>query len=151
MDLIGLRKIIVKLNLLNSNRMEHVRNSFTTTREDKADYEDRFKEQEWYNQVIGEIDQQLLGRDLEKLTLTRDELQVKIQEKLESRYDEVLEKTRQKGAGTMTEERKPTYAFSTPTPEEGDGNFTKGWKARMEEVEGDYKFLESCGIKKEIW
>lgn len=143
-ELRGLKNILKKLMLLNSSRMAQIRDSWVTTKEDSAEYEERYSEQQWYKQAIEEINLQIVGKDLK---ISRDTLKSNIKAKLESRYDEVLEKTRQKGAGSM---KRETYFFSTPDPD-GETFDGEGIAARKKEVEYDYDFLESCGIKREIW
>jgi hypothetical protein len=151
MDLPGLKNILKKLQVLNNNRMAVIRDSFVTTEADSAEYEERFRERNWYDMAVMEIDRQLSGLHLEKLTLTRDELQLKIQNRLEFRYNEVIDKIRQTGAGIMVEDEKlGFYPFSTPSLEETDGSFA-GMEARMKEVKDDEDFLRSCGIEGEIW
>ena len=175
MDLQGLKCILRKLMVLNNDRMAEIRDTFVTTEADTAEYEDRFKERNWYDQAVMEIDIQLSGRSLQVLKLTRDELQLKIQKRLESRYDEVLERTRQTGAGNLSDDdwdreqekfrlslraqckegggrlrERGTYFFSTPDPDM-EGETYDSVEAREKEVQGDYDFLESCGIKREIW
>jgi len=104
MTLPELKRILTKLMILNSNRMAQIRDSFIVSKDEEAEYEDRFKEREWYNKVVGEIDQEVLVEETGLFGHTREALKLKIQNKLESRYNEVLDKVRETGAGTLPDE-----------------------------------------------
>lgn len=99
-ELRGLKNILKKLMVLNSSRMEYIRDSFVTTEADSAEYEERYSEQQWYKESIEEINVQIVGKDLK---ISRDTLKSNIKAKLESRYDEVLENIRKAGAGHMVD------------------------------------------------
>lgn len=144
MDLPSLKSILSKLKILNNNRMAEIKDQWVRKEADRAEYEDRFKQRNWYDQTIMEIDIHLSGRNLQTLKITRDELQLKIEKRLESKYDEVLERTRQDGAGTMTD-GDHIMGF---VPEDLD-EYEKGPDCDNNMSMEDREFLESCGIKTE--
>lgn len=137
-----IKSILKKLMILNSSRMAQIRDSFVATKDEEAEYEDRYREQRWYEQAIKEINIQIVGKDLK---ISKEALQLKIRNKLEARYDEVLEKTRQNGEGTIPDDNG-TLSGQTPM----DPDDPKRGPAYANRISlGDREFLESCGIKTE--
>lgn len=135
-DLFDLKKILKKLMILNATRMAEIRNQPTITLAENADYEDRYREAEWYANTLGDIEESEKLNEVEEkdlygeIAFARDTLKANIRRKLEARYDEILDKTRKLGAGTM--------------PDSLTGEIED---ARMSQ--DDKKFLKSCGIKTE--
>lgn len=133
MSLPSLKSILKKLMVLNTNRMAQIRDQYNITSDENAEYEERYREAEWYTNAMDDIEESERLNTVESgVVAARDTLRKNIQVKLESRYDEILDKTRKLGAGTMRER----VAWG---PERRDDSMS------ME----DRKFLESCGIKTE--
>lgn len=129
MSLYSLKSVLKKLMILNSNRMAQIRDQFTITLDENAEYEERYKEAEWYASALDDIDE---SERLNAVEGDVEHLKKNIQAKLEVRYDEILDKTRRKGAGTMRE-------MIEWGPERKDDRMSQD----------DRKFLRSCGIKTE--
>jgi len=131
MNVGGLQKVIAKLMILNSNRMAEIRDSFNNTDEEKAEYDARFNEQEWYNKIMDETQLQLLEREM---NLAKEVLSHKIKTNLEANYDEILDKIRRPGAGLLANGlhrhvNRPKSPYQKQMTQE------------------DRDFLEGCGIK----
>ena len=134
MSLPSFKNVIKKLMILNATRMADIRNKTTITPADNADYEDRYREAGWYASTLGDIEEsERLNRIEGDMSFARDTLKANIQRKLEARYDEVLDKTRKLGAGTMRDS-------ITGEIDDCEGDTMS---------QNDRKFLRSCGIKTE--
>ncbi len=129
MSLSSLKSVLQKLMILNTNRMAQLREQPAITVYENAEYEERYKEAEWYANTMDDIEE---SERLNSVVGDVDTLKANIQRKLEARYDEILEKTRRLGAGTM-----PDSITGELDPED----------VRMSQ--DDKKFLKSCGIKTE--
>ena len=120
-DLLDLKRILKKMLILNATAMAEIRSKPYITLEGNADYQDRYRQANWLADSIGDIEESERLDAIEDVSFARDTLKANIQRKLEARYDDILDKTRKLGAGTM------------------DTRISQD----------DRKFLRSCGIKTE--
>jgi len=159
MDTVGLRRIVSKLTMLNSARLEELRESCRPMPDETAEYHERIKEKDWLEKVRQEL-------VLQEPHDSNDRLSQEIKLNMPARYAMIIENIRKSGAGFLHDEsfledvrNAARFGPTNPPPCPARRNkMTTEDKAAYQDTHAEFwevqdkdnEFLESCCVKGDI-